>query len=304
MADPRGGIRRALAAFLEALTGVGGARRPGVERSDRAVTAWSDDLSRRVVRVVVLVALAVASPAGAGPPFLTDDPEPVEPGHWEAYAFSTLDASRDARTADAPAFELNFGPAPDLQLHIVVPFTSVSPSRGAAASGLGDVEIGVKVRLVEESDRRPQVGVFPMLELPTGDAGRGLGNGRLWARLPVWVQKSRGPWTTYGGGGWAVNRAPGARDYLFAGWLLQRRLGKRLTFGGEAFARAADTVGGRGASIVDAGGTVDLRPGFSVLFSAGHTVAGERHAVAYLGLYWTWGGASGRPAAARAPHSD
>ena len=28
---------------------------------------------------------------------------------------------------------------------------------------------------------------------------------------------------------------------------------------------------------------------FNVLFSVGHTFNGERHAIGYLGLYWTWG---------------
>lgn len=61
------------------------------------------------------------------------------------------------------------------------------------AFGVGDVEVGAKYRFVRETARRPQVGVFPMLELPTGDASRGLGNGQLCARLPVWLQKSAGP---------------------------------------------------------------------------------------------------------------
>ena len=30
----------------------------------------------------------------AGPPFLTDDPEPVPFKHWEFYLFSTVDATR------------------------------------------------------------------------------------------------------------------------------------------------------------------------------------------------------------------
>ncbi len=30
----------------------------------------------------------------AGPPFLTDDPEPVPFKHWEFYLFSTVDAAR------------------------------------------------------------------------------------------------------------------------------------------------------------------------------------------------------------------
>ena len=34
---------------------------------------------------LVVLSLAAATPAWAGPPFLTDDPEPTETGHWEIY---------------------------------------------------------------------------------------------------------------------------------------------------------------------------------------------------------------------------
>ena len=39
------------------------------------------------------IMLALAATAFAGPPFLTDDPEPVPYKHWELYLFSTVDAS-------------------------------------------------------------------------------------------------------------------------------------------------------------------------------------------------------------------
>jgi hypothetical protein len=236
------------------------------------------------------LALAAATAAWAGPPFLTDDPEPVELHHWEAYLFSSLDATPGGSTVQGPAVEFNLGAAPELQLHLVVPLATASPSGGTTTHGLGDVEMGVKYRFVDETATRPQIGTFPMLELPTGDARRGLGNGRLWARLPVWVQKSWGPWTTYGGVGYVVNRAPGQRSYPFAGWLLQRDLSRRLTLGGEVWTQGATADGGRSATILDGGGYYNFTPGFSLLFSAGRTVVGEPHTVAYLGLYWTGGG--------------
>ncbi len=43
-----------------------------------------------------------------------------------------------------------------------------------------------------------------MLELPTGSSRLGLGNGQVWARLPLWVQKSYGKWMTYGGAGYQI----------------------------------------------------------------------------------------------------
>jgi hypothetical protein len=235
---------------------------------------------------LTLVAGLLAGPAAAGPPFQTDDPEPVPLHHYEAYAFGVLDRAGGTTFLQTPAFEFNVGAAPNLQLHAVVPMVYES---AGGAFGIGDVELGAKYRFVQETSGRPQIGVFPMLELPTGDGARGLGNGRLWARLPVWLQKSVGPWTSFGGVGYEVNHAPGMKDSLFGGWLLQRTLCARLILGGEIFSQQAQAVGGRGTTFVDGGGYLDLKGALSLLFMLGHTVAGESHTVGYLGLYYTWG---------------
>ena len=234
-----------------------------------------------------LVFFCVTSASG-GPPFLTDDPEPVEFGHSEFYLFSTLDKAKDNTTVQSPAFEFNHGIAPDTQAHIVFPFTTFAPDDGPAAYGPGDMELGLKYRFIQEKDDFPQVGIFPMLEVSTGDADRGLGNGRTWAKFPVWAQKSWGPWTTYGGGGYAINEAPGQRDYLFGGWLLQRDFDEHLTLGGEIFSqgRTADTS--RATTFANFGGFYNFTKNFSFLFSVGHSIAGESHLISYLGLYWTW----------------
>ena len=88
----------------------------------------------------------------------------------------------------------------------------------------------------------PQIGVFPMAELPTGNSDKGLGNGKTWWRLPIWIQKSWGDWTSYGGGGYVINHADGQKDYPFGGWLLQKDFGEKWTLGGEVFARGKDKI--------------------------------------------------------------
>ena len=232
------------------------------------------------------------SPVCAGPPFLTDDPEPVAYGHGECYAFATLDRAMDGTQVQAPAFELNYGLAPNLQGHVVFPFLAAISKSGPRAYGVGDTELGVKYRFLQEHAAVPMAGIFPMLEVPTGNADRGLGNGRMWAKLPLWLQKSWGRedhrWTTYGGGGFAFNTAPGRRNYTFVGWLLQKELGGILTLGGEVFAQGRDADDGRAFVIANAGGSCRLAENLSLLFSAGHTIVGERHLVGYAGLYRTW----------------
>lgn len=251
---------------------------------------------RAVSLFVACAAILTSQLVLAGPPFLTDDPEPVDYQHWEAYLYSDYDHYSAATGIHVPALEFNFGAAPNLQIHLQVPWAWSQLSGGSRRSGWGDVELGLKYRFLQETDDMPQMGVFPMIELPAGNAQRGLGNGQPWFKIPLWIQKSWGPWTTYGGGGWAINHAYGYRDYAFGGWLLQRDLGERLTLGGEIFAQGADAVNGRGYTLANLGGIINFKPGFSLLFSAGRTIWGERHTIAYLGLYWTWGPAASRPA--------
>lgn len=240
--------------------------------------------------LIAAALILISTPALAGPPFMTDDPAPVDYKHSEFYIFSTSDKTKDGRESALPAFEYNYGAFPDTQLHIVVPFVKSAPNDAASETGIGDVEVGVKYRFIQETDTMPQVGIFPMAELATGDSDKGLGNGKTWWRLPVWAQKSWGEWTSYGGAGYVINHADGQKTYPFAGWLLQKDIGEKLTLGGEVFGRAKDTVDGQGTTILNFGGFYKFTPDFNLLFSAGHSVGGESHAVAYLGLWWAFGG--------------
>ncbi len=196
----------------------------------------------KIISLAVSLNLIPTVQIFAGPPFLTDDPEPVDYQHWEFYLFGLGDhTSVNDYNIGGPAVELNYGVLPDTQLHLIVPMATVGAEGAPPEIGLGDTEFGIKYRFVHETDRWPQIGIFPMAELPTGDADRGLGNGRTWFRLPLWLQKSWGPWTTYGGGGAVLNSAPGQRNYPFGGWLVQRDFGPHLTLGGELWAQGQDT---------------------------------------------------------------
>jgi hypothetical protein len=268
-----------------------------------------------------LVCLALLSPAvaSAGPPFQTDDPQPIDFNHYEFYAFGAADGTALGTGTTGPAVEFNWGALPNLHLHIVIPATGVLPANnprllplgaGPSAFGLGDVELGVKYRFIQETKHRPMIGIFPMFEVPTGNPHNGLGVGKGWAKLPLWLQKSFGPWTTYGGVGENVNNAPGFRNFTYGGWLVQRDISKKLTLGTELFSHGREglaTAQTRSATMIDVGGYYYFRnPGFQLLFSYGHSAFGQAENYAYLGFYWTWGRKAGNATAASfaqlAPH--
>lgn len=239
---------------------------------------------------VFLLCICVA-PAFAGPPFFTDDPEPVEYRHYEFYLFSTVDRASDGVDVAVPAFEFNYGAAPNLQLHVVAPLALSAKFEGPTTYGIGDIELGAKYRFIQEKGSRPMVGTFVMVEIPSGDASRELGNGTTWLKIPIWIQKDLGHgWQTYGGGGYIVNDAPGGRDTPFFGWQVQKEIIKdKLILGGEWFNPGRMSYDTRNSHLVDIGGYYNFSKNFSLLFMGGHSLQGDSHTAGYLGLYWTWG---------------
>src|SRR5262245_34805974 len=120
--------------------------------------------------LLVLCAFAVAADAArAGAPFVTDDPEPVEQGHWEVFFASQPAHAPGGWSGTAPFVDANYGAVENLQLHLLVPLAFDAPERGPNHYGYGDTELGAKFRFVQEGERRPQVGVYPLLVLPTGN---------------------------------------------------------------------------------------------------------------------------------------
>lgn len=229
-----------------------------------------------------------AGPTAAGPPFVTDDPEPVPFRHWEVYIASQQSNDRDGISGTAPHVEVNYGPAPNLQVHLIAPLAYAGPRGGPTLYGYGDTELGAKWRFLQETGSRPQIGIFPLIEVPTGSARRGLGSGTLQAFLPVWLQKNWGPWTTYGGGGYNVNPGAGNKNWWLAGWLIQRDLSKSLTIGAEAVYTTADTAGGSDALGYRVGAIVNFDDVHHILFSAGRA-GGPNLYSGYLAYQWTFG---------------
>lgn len=209
--------------------------------------------------------------------------------HWEAYIATQYAHARDGVSATAPHFELNYGAAPNLQIHLIAPFNADMPASEPRQYGFGDTEIGAKYRLVQETARAPMVGVFPIVELPTGAPSKGLGNGEAQFFLPVWIQKTFGSWTTYGGGGYWRNPGDGNHDYWFFGWQAQCQITKQCALGLEVFHSTKSTVDGTDRTGFNIGAVYDLDSGHHALFSAGRDFRGENVGTFYVGFQWTFG---------------
>ncbi len=227
--------------------------------------------------------------AEAGPPFVTDDPETVEYQHWEVYLAAQYRHDRDQDSSTLPHLEVNYGAMPNVQIHVIAPLVYVKPEGGSSQYGYGDTELGVKFRFIKETEYIPQVGIFPMIELTTGDEGKGLGNGRTQYFLPVWLQKSFGPWTTYGGGGYWINPGDGKKDWWQFGWQLSREINKYLTLGAELYYKTADTNDSNDTTGYTFGTVINFTENHHLLLSAGQDIHGPNYLSVYIGYQYTFG---------------
>jgi hypothetical protein len=185
-----------------------------------------------------------ASSADAGPPYLTDDPVPVELGHWEIYGFSQGSFVDRQASLASPAAEINYGALLELQLHMQVSAALIGQSGFVTQYGLGDAQAGFKYRVLDAdaTDVWPQIAIYPQMAFPSGNASRGLGSGRAHAFLPLWFEKDfTGGWSSDFGGGYWINPGPGNRDYWFLGWQVQRQVWRKLVLGAEVFMQSASS---------------------------------------------------------------
>ncbi len=235
----------------------------------------------------VLVA-AISRPATAGPPFITDDPEPTDTGHFENYLY--VQGTRAAGQTSGPAegVEINYGAFPDTQLTVSIPL-DFNPGPGSMGMLFAPVGLGMKYRFIEEDGEgwRPQVAFFPQVQVPVGSASRNI---PMTEFLPLWAQKSFGRWTAFGGGGFTVNPGAGNRDFLLFGGALLRQVGDRLQLGAEMFGQTRASVSSGGSAAVGLGALYDLSDNWHLIGSvnAGIVDARENDTYSYIfAVKWT-----------------
>ena len=232
----------------------------------------------------------------AGPPFVTDDPETTDYKHWEIDFAAIYSHTAGADFAQAPSLEVDYGLIEDVQLHGIFSLASERDPGGEAHTGFGDMELGVKYRFSHETETIPQVGIFPLIEVPSGDPRKGLGNGKVQIFIPVWAQKSFGKkvgkeedekeWKTFFGGGFWYN--PAGRNFYLFGWELEKYINEHLTLGAEIYHGTPSDVGEQGHTAFNVGGYFHFDEHNHILFSAGRDIDGPNRFSSYLAYQLTF----------------
>ncbi|WP_426436958.1 transporter [Bradyrhizobium genosp. P] len=209
----------------------------------------------------VLLAL-LARPASAGPPYVADDPEPTDTGHFEIYTF-TNGTNMRAGTAGEAGIDFNYGAAPDLQLTATIPAGYADATEGGTHVGLGNVEVAAKYRFLHQDTFGLDVSVFPRVFLPSGSEI--VGDNHVSVLLPIWVQKDFGKaWSAFGGGGCTFNEIRAA-NFCQAGAVLTYQLLPKLQIGAELFHQTADSQGTPASTSLGVGWRYDVTDNYHLL---------------------------------------
>jgi hypothetical protein len=212
--------------------------------------------------IVVTAVLGVASPALAGPPFVSDDPEPTDYKHFEIYTFNSGTAVR-GDTSGASGVDFNYGAAPDLQLTATVPIGFDIPAGSGASFGLSNIELAAKYRFLHQDSFGLDVSVFPRVFLPSPT--NGIGNKAASLLLPVWVQKDwSGGWSAFGGGG-CVFSERSAQNYCLTGAVVTYQWLPKLQLGVELFHQTADGTGTPATTSLGIGARYDINDNYHFL---------------------------------------
>ncbi len=237
------------------------------------------------IYIIFSFIIIVVSATFAGPPFNTDDPVPVDFRHWEYYIASSYQFGRYDDNATLPHIEVNYGAIPNVQIHLL---TGMGYAKEDANHQYGFMiaELGFKYRFIND-DTGFQVGIFPLIELPTSSKESLVGNNNLQTFLPVWIQKNWGKFTSYSGAGYWINPGENKKNSIFAGWQCQYDFSKTISLGGEVYYQSPDTKDASNDYAFKVGGFVNINEENHILFSIGHSFKNTDIVSGYLGYQLT-----------------
>jgi hypothetical protein len=211
---------------------------------------------------ITIAMFGLVRPALAGPPYVSDDPEPTDYRHFEIYTFSNGTAMR-GDIGGASGVDFNYGAAPDLQLTATLPAGFDHPAAGGTSIGLSNIELAAKYRFLHQGSFGLDVSVFPRVFLPS--PSKNVGNDRASLLLPVWVQKDwSGGWSAFGGGGCVIS-GRSSQNFCLTGGVVTYQMLPKLQLGVELFHQTADGNGTPTTSSVGLGARYDINDTYHLL---------------------------------------
>ncbi len=139
-----------------------------------------------------VLAMLVPYAVFAAPPLVTDDPGTPGPRRWEINSGFVVKKSTNKNTYQAPSLDLNYGVGENIQLNYSVSWI-VLHSDGSTNSGLGNSEIAIKWRCLDQDKQGIDMSLYPRLIINNpSSADRGIVDKGTIFRLPFQMEKKIG----------------------------------------------------------------------------------------------------------------
>jgi hypothetical protein len=152
-------------------------------------------LSSALLLFIIVLLSGSSVFAQGGPPLLTDDPGTPGDGNWEINIGFTIEKLLQETLYEAPILDINYGLGERIQLKYEVPWVFLDEEGAGTKSGLGNSEIGIKYRFLDEERHGVSMSVYPQFSFnnPTSSDERGLADPGTELLLPFEIARRVGP---------------------------------------------------------------------------------------------------------------
>lgn len=131
-----------------------------------------------------------------------------------------------------PKLELTVPVAPGLSVAVKGHVRTIDEDGAHSQTGFGDIELKAKWNFLKVDERRIAIAIEPVLSLPSGDYGRGLGDSHIGITLPLILGYEAGAWDL--GGEVGYEHVFGSTDHKgYTGILAMRHFTPSLRLGAE-----------------------------------------------------------------------
>ncbi|WP_164926850.1 transporter [Chlorobaculum tepidum] len=166
--------------------------------------------------VMATALLCYAAPAYAAYPLTTDDTGTQGAGGWQIELHTEFSTSsrtdggvRIKDREDDATTVISYGVAKRMDVIVTLPYQWYQHRQGQLVtddeSGIGDMTVELKWRFLENEKSGLSLAVKPGISLPTGDADRGLGTGRVTGGAVLIATKEFGALTLHANAGYHRN---------------------------------------------------------------------------------------------------
>jgi hypothetical protein len=147
----------------------------------------------------LLLGSTLLYPAYAAHPLVTEDTGTQDQGNSQLETNTDFSLANDGSDTRSAALTYSYGALKNLDIFVNTPLTLSAPS------GINDVSLGAKWRFYENGPA--SLAFKPELLMPSGNADKGLGNGRASASLSLVGSYDAAPWA------WHANLAVNINHY-------------------------------------------------------------------------------------------